>query len=231
MYVCALLNPEYFSPDDEDLLRVENLTGEPLAVLRDYVDRLTEALDKHRVVQAFSQLQYLGPRGEPHTGWRSGVGYRNAMLGTRDANPTQGYPGLAWAADRELLAQVGGLYDRCITGGGDVAWSAAVYGDRAIPYARNWSEPLARDVDRYVRRVAPLVPSVGYVPVRGAHLYHGNLSNRQYVTRNAALGEERYCPRIDVSYRPNGTLCWSVYASQRLRARVREYIHGRKEDE
>jgi len=197
----------------------------------DYVDRLQQALDAHRVVQPFSELQYLGPNNEPQTGWRSGVGYRNAMLGTRDANPTQAYPGLAWAADRELLAQIGGLYDRCITGGGDVAWSAAVYANHDVPYARNWSQPLARDVDRYVRRVAPLVPSVGYVASRGVHLYHGSLRNRQYISRNAVLGEERYCPRLDVSYRPNGTLCWSLYASQRLRDRVRNYIQGRREDE
>jgi len=207
------------------------IDSDVIMLAHDYVDQLTDALTKHRVVHAFSELQYLGPRNEPQTGWRSGVGYRNWQQGTKSANPHQAYPGLAWAADRQLLAEIGGLYDRCITGGGDVAWSCAVYGDNHVPYTKHWSPALIADVLAYSSRVYPLVPSVGYVQARGVHLYHGRLSSRRYVERNQMLGREQFDPHRDLTYAANGTLRWSDQASPALIASVADYIHGRKEDE
>jgi hypothetical protein len=77
----------------------------------------------------------------------------------------------------------------------------------------------------------PLVKSVGYVHAQGIHLYHGKLSNRQYVHRNRVLKKVHYDPDKHLEYAPNGTLRWSNEAPQTLRDAVREYIHGRKEDE
>jgi len=211
--------------------RVIWIDSDVILLAEDYADRLASALDIHQVVQGFSELRYLGPTNQTQTGWRSGVGYRNEQLGTRDANPAQAYPGLAWATDRELFEHVGGLYDRCITGGGDVAWSAAVYGRTDMAYLRHWSDALACDVESYIRRVSKHVASVGHVESRGVHLYHGNLKNRQYVERNRALCIHQFDPQRDLCYSQNGTLRWSDQVSPALIKAVRDYIYGRKEDD
>jgi hypothetical protein len=218
-------------PDHYD--RVLWIDADVLMLSHDYVDRLAESLDAHPVVQAFQELRYLGPDGGSETGWRSSLGYSNAKEKTHSANHHKGgsYPGLAWAARRDILANVGGLYDRVITGGGDVAWATAVYGDKHVPYMRYWSKNLIADILRWGESVKPLVYSVGYVPARGVHLYHGKLASRQYVRRNEILEEVQFDPQRHLDYSPNGTLRWSSEAPASLRDSVREYMHGRKEDE
>jgi len=218
-------------PDRFD--RVLWLDSDVLMLPHDYADRLADSLDRHRVVQSFRELRYLGPNGEPETGWRPSLGFSNARAGTSSANHHAGgsYPGLAWAADRQLLADVGGLYDRVITGGGDVAWATACYGDVSVPYMRYWSPRLIAAIGRYRERVHPLVPSVGYMDARGVHLYHGRLASRQYRQRNEILQAVDFDPDRHLDYSPNGTLRWSSEAPAALRQAVRDYMHGRKEDE
>jgi len=198
----------------------------------DYIDRLADALDRHTVVQGYQYLRYVGPNGEPDTDWRCGVVARNEEQGTRHGHPSKAYPGGAWAAPRDLLTAVGNLYDRCITGGGDAAWCAAVHADtaaiEACPY---WSPLLVADVVRYGRAVSPLVKSVGYVGSRAVHLYHGQRSSRQYTERHRVTVDTGYDPQRHIEHSPNGTLRWSTTAPAMLRRSVRDYIFGRKEDE
>lgn len=197
-----------------------------------YVDLLTEALDKHTVVQGFQFLRYVGRHGEMDTDWRHGVVSRNDSLGTKHGHPSKAYPGGAWAAPRELLAKVGGLYDRCVTGSGDVAWSSAVYGDVDAVQMRTYISPLlVEEVIGYGRRVSPLVKSIGFVPARCVHLYHGDRRNRQYTERHKVTVDCNYDPSRHVEYAENGTLRWSADAPALLRASTREYLHARREDD
>jgi hypothetical protein len=143
----------------------------------------------------------------------------------------QAYPGLAWATSRSFLQSIGGIYDRVITGGGDNAWVMSVYGDYPQHRTSVWSNALTAGVKRYGGRVSPLVESVGYVPSRGIHLYHGKLTSRQYRRRNDILGQINFDPDRHLEYAPNGTLRWSSEAPPKLKRAVRDYMHGRKEDE
>lgn len=197
-----------------------------------YADLLTDALGRHTVVQGFQFLRYVGRNGEPDTDWRMGVVARNESMGTRHGHPSKAYPGGAWAAPRELLANVGGLYDRCVTGAGDVAWSTATYGDAdAVEMRTYWSPLLVEAVAEYGRRVSPLVESIGFVPSRAVHLYHGSRKHRQYHERHQATVDCGYDPARHVEYAPNGTLRWSADAPAALRAATRNYLHSRKDDD
>lgn len=216
-------------PDRYD--RVAWIDGDVVLLSHDYADQLSAALDKHIVVQGFSELRYLNPDGTSETGWRRSLASVNVKDHTRLAYEKNSYPGLVWAASRELLTAVGGLYDRVVTGGGDNAWAASVYGVRDVSYMENWSPLMKADVLRYGERVSPLVPSIGCVPVRGLHLFHGHLKNRQYIERNRMLKRIDFDPQRHLEYAPNGTLRWSAAAPAELRNAVRAYIHGRKEDE
>jgi len=65
------------------------IDSDVVMLAHDYVDRLTDALAEHRVVQGFAELQYIGPHGEPQTGWRSSLGKHNEDAGTKSANPSK----------------------------------------------------------------------------------------------------------------------------------------------
>jgi hypothetical protein len=198
----------------------------------DYRDRLTDSLGRHTVVQGFQYLAYLDRDGNAETGWRCGVAARNEELNASHGHPSKAYPGGAWAASRELLASVGGLYDRCVTGAGDVAWSTAVYGDAdAVEMRTYWSPLLVDAVVDYCRRVSPLVSSVGYVSSRALHLYHGSRSNRNYTERHQVQVVCGYDPARHVEYAPNGTLRWAPSAPAMLRAAIPRYFRDRKEDD
>ena len=197
----------------------------------DYTQRLAEALDRHTFVQGFSELAYIGPHGESVTGWRKSLAKMNCDKGTTTASPNQAYPGLAWAAKRETLNKVGGLYERCVTGGGDVAFTISVYQDKQVPYAKYWSDRLIESILRYSDGFNGVGGSVGFVESRGIHLYHGSLTNRQYTARNAVLSELDFDPDLHLEFAKNGTLRWSREAPEALKRGVREYMHSRREDE
>ena len=217
-------------PDSID--RVLWIDADVILLADDYVDRLTDALDRHSVVQGFETLKYLGPDGVAQTGWRESLVHYNNRMGLATGSPSKAYPGLAWAASRELLTNIGGLYDRAITGASDVAWSAANYGDWDLPHLRqHWPPAMIADVLAYMRRVNPLITSIGHVASQGVHLYHGRIAHRQYVQRHRVLEETQFDPQRHLDYSKNGTLRWSAEAPGALKRAVCDYMHGRREDE
>ena len=109
------------------------IDADVLLLQHDFADRLVDALHRHVVVQAFRRLMYLNSDGAPQLAWRQSVAARNIENGTRSADPRQAFPGLAWAARRELLARVDGLYDRVIIGG-----------DYMLCYSSSGNQRLAR---------------------------------------------------------------------------------------
>lgn len=219
-------------PDRYD--RVLWIDSDVLMLDSDYADKLSESLDRHTVVQAFAKLRYLRSDGSAETGWRSSLMLMNSQHNTHIADATNWkscYPGLAWATTRELLTACGGIYDRVITGGGDNAWAIGVIGDFPKHLADRWSDELGADIKRWGAKLMPLVKSVGHVETNGVHLYHGKLTSRMYAARNEIFREVNFDPQRHLEYGPGGTLRWSAAAPPRLVQFVRDYIHGRKEDE
>jgi len=197
----------------------------------DYTQMVRDALGKHTIVQGFSSLQYLDKNGGRQTDWRPAIIKYNDEHGTQESGPEKAYPGLVWAASREMLAKAGGIYDKCITGSGDVAWVAAIYESWAEKHVQRWSPALVADAKRYGERLRALIQSVGYVEAKGVHLYHGSLKNRQYVTRHAPIRDHDFDPNKDLEYAPNGTLRWARHVSPQLREAVSDYLRNRKEDD
>lgn len=219
-------------PDQYD--RVLWIDSDVLMLDSDYADKLSESLDRHTVVQAFAKLKYLRVDGTSETTWRSSLMLMNSQHNTHIADATNWkscYPGLAWATTRELLTACGGIYDRVITGGGDNAWAIGVIGDFPKHLADRWSDELGADIKRWGAKLMPLVKSVGHVETNGVHLYHGKLTSRMYAARNEIFREVNFDPQRHLEYGPGGTLRWSAAAPPRLVQFVRDYIHGRKEDE
>lgn len=217
-------------PDDCDA--VIWIDADVLYYSRDLRDKVLDALRERPVVQPWSEIRYLDRANKPVGSWRPSMAWYNRRQRRPTADPRHSFPGMAWAARRETLTRIGGQYDRCITGGGDVAWACGAWGDGDVPYTKHWSPALIDDVIGWGKLLAAETGGkVGVVEARAAHLYHGQLGNRQYVRRNHMLGECGFDPREHLEYAPNGVLRWSPAAPEPLRTAVRTYLHSRREDD
>jgi hypothetical protein len=138
--------------------------------------------------------------------------------------------GLAWAARRHLLDELG-FYDAMILGSGDRALACAAYGrfedaikttcmsERRAKHYLSWANDFYTKVDGCVGCLdGPLL-----------HFWHGELSNRKYLERHAGLATFDFDPYEDIRIGHQG--CWE-WATEKtaLHNYVKEYFFARKED-
>jgi hypothetical protein len=215
------------------------LDGDVLFERPDWVPATLAALERHPIVQLFSEAVRL-PRGDMSD---RGVGDRYpGFAATYAARPQvllegdfarHGHTGFAWAARREVIA-AHGLYDACIAGSGDHMMAHAFCGDWEGPcigrilgprgahrrFFEDWSRRLYQDVRA----------QVGFVPGKLLHLWHGEIADRRYVLRNRELAAFGFDPSHDVRIGSDG--CWE-WASDKpsLHAWARAYFAARREDD
>jgi len=211
---------------DADLLPVED----------DWPDKVRAALEKHKLVQAWSTLTSVDKNGrrESFSGksdWRTrSLAAVNAERSHVTTNVIDGAPGGILAMRRDLFNRMAGLYDKGIAGGGDMLLMFAAYGYYVDVSMHQLSVPLAADVRRWGDRVFETVDrDVGFVDAEVLHLWHGDVAYRQYQTRYRVLRSEGYDPRIHVARDEFGMLRWSDRATDAMKASMRDYIFGRHE--
>ena len=187
--------------------------------------RLTEkALDEVPVVQPFSRVEYLRADGSIDHQWPSVTHDGGCKFEVRVPVAHGG----AWAFRRQFI-QRHGLHDRLIVGGGDVGFSAAVWGHHEKIPARffmnterarfymNWAVPVACAVERSVRSV----------DVVCQHLWHGSMKSRGYQARKPILAN--FNPDTDVYAPADEGLRWTVDDRRidALRVKVENYFKTR----
>jgi len=158
-----------------------------------------EALRRWPVVQMFDFCEWLDANGVrlPFGRWPTAIGmaWQNWRDSKQSANPSDRHPGMAWAARRETLRAIGGLYDRYPAGSGDVFSAAGFYGDFDCKYLAKHSKAAADDVRAWGRRAFEVVGgNVGFVQGLASHLFHGTLQDRQYHLRHDVLREHGFDP-------------------------------------
>ena len=72
-----------------------------------------------------------------------------------------------------------------------------------------------------------LEEDLGYIPGTIYHLWHGDLSNRNYMGRHELMAQ--FDPYRDIQHAPSGAWLWSDPQSE-LARNVRDYFRSRKED-
>jgi hypothetical protein len=211
---------------DADLLPVDD----------DWLDKVRTALEKHKLVQAWSTLTSVNRHGQRESlpgnaNWRmrslTAVNAERSQITTSVIN---GAPGGILAMRRDLFNRMVGLYDKGIAGGGDMLLMFAAYGYYVDVSMHQLSVPLAADVRRWGDRVFDTVDrDVGFVDAEVLHLWHGDVAHRQYQTRYKVLRSEGYDPRIHVERDDFGLLRWSDRATNAMKTSMRDYIFGRHE--
>lgn len=203
-----------------------------------------QKLRHHPLVQLFSERANLGPDAVLPE-----VGIQSMPRGTRQSvawrlrqgtvNPSdlavQGRAyaacsyGLAWAARREVMQELG-LYDACVLGGGDrILLLAALLNPQAAQFGElndHQHHHIHAWHEAFYRRVQG---RIGCVEGRLFHLWHGELENRRYDERLTILKEQRFNPQRDLAISDDHVWRWNSEKPQ-LHDGVRQYFQLRRED-
>jgi hypothetical protein len=90
---------------------------------------------------------------------------------------------------------------------------------RQIEHYLSWAEPFHRAIGG----------RVGFVDGSVLHLWHGDLTNRQYAKRHQGLSRFDFDPFRDIALAPSGCWRWNGRKSE-MHEYVRAYFESRKED-
>ena len=218
--------------------RVAWLDADLLFPERGWVEQVAEALDKHDVVQLFSEVRHLAP-GVCHPNGDvlesdislvcQATEFPDWMARRKAGELPFAVPGYAWAARRSVFSAAG-LYDRLILGNGDAFLADCLLGSLGMHHYWHSRTPgMAADMDRWrIRFLAPGGARVGLVPGVVFHLWHGRFVDRRYRDRDAILLRHNFDPTTDVDER-NGVHEWSSDKPE-LHAEVHSYFLSRDED-
>ena len=216
---------------------------------RDWADKTRDALGAYDIIQPWSRAVCSGESGSGPTIREYLDLYQGHLLHDdegmmpwsacpRGEGGSEGHCGFAWAATRSFLDRIGGLYDRCLLGGGDDYLKASLRGDRVSDEIPPESPPLGRD-RRLELGVARFYGDftggfaercrgarIGFVEGKIIHHYHGRLASRGYLTRYDAAIENGFDASRDVIYESDGTL---RLRNESLEQSIGEYFPSREE--
>jgi hypothetical protein len=194
-----------------------------------WIHEASRLLDEYDVIQPFEDGVYLDKEGGASVYRKS-----SAMALATGVEPVADkyHPGFAWCMTRRAFDAMGGFYDRNPVGGGDVGFAYALdqrWADTDLPTKipqdlAFWS---SNSYQAYRQRGFAAGLKVGYIPgLTVSHQWHGDLENRQYVTRASYL-PEMVDGEYPLHYRYDGLIEWDKIEDSN---RLREYFVSRRED-
>ena len=146
-------------------------------------------LKHYPIVQLFKIAYFTGPSGKNQILRKDySFGYSIRHRKPINSNDSRWYahPGYAWAMDRNVFQQIGGLLEFCIVGSGDLHFAYALIGRIDETYPSNLHHDyhqLARQWGSRVAHIADGGNRVGYINTKLFHRWHGTRENRSYVNR------------------------------------------------
>jgi len=213
----------------------------------DWVGETIQQLQHYDVVQMFSEAQDLSPDYEPfarHMGFV--YSYRNQIPMPKvpgyyfpKAQPSDNiltwHPGFAWAARREAIDAIGGLFEIAILGAGDNTIAKCLVGDGKYSYHPDMNSNYGDAVMEYQRKCLLYIrKNIGYVSGLLLHYWHGRKSDRKYWDRWKILTENQFDPILDIKKDHQGLLQLEDRYEDRsikLRDQIRYYFRQRNEDD
>lgn len=135
-----------------------------------------------------------------------------------------GHPGHTWAANKKFYDKIGGLFDRCIVGGGDSFLLCTIDKEFDLPYLK-LNELYKSFYTKYINLARGT--KVGCIEGTITHYFHGEIENRNYFNRYRLLSD-RIDIENDIEYQENGTL--KINNEEKEKA-ILDYFYSRKEHE
>ena len=204
----------------------------------DLQEAILVALSGSPVTQPWQIYEWLDADGH-HVPWNNGNRWATSMAARnwnrasnrKIASPRFGHPGLAWAARRETIDAMGGLFDRHPLGGGDTMMAISFWGDWRARYFSRYTEPMRQAVYEWGQRAHRIVQgNIAFVDAAVSHLWHGSFESRRYAARHRDLSQLGIDPAKHLEMAPNGTWRWSASTPRQIVGYVTEYFAERRED-
>ena len=212
----------------------------------DWPQRVRDALESYAFIQPFDRLALLQEGARPPVqheaqvlDWRTslvaliagGVDPR-AIYGKWGVSLTMKYAhGIAWAARREICDQFT-FYDRLIVGGGDKAFTAALFGQHeTLAPTFAFDEPYRSDYLSWAATAHAVAGgSLGFIEATACHLWHGAIALRGYDDRQEKLRDAGFKAMNDLGLDPESG-CWRwITDKPALHEHVRNHFIRRQED-
>ena len=200
--------------------------------VRDILEQADALLDRVDICQPFGTAVWPDRDGKIVLARRSA-----AFALSRDYEPSSRYyhPGFAWGMTRRAFEFLGGLYDRHVVGGGDIALAYSLHPRFAHVdlRAKTPNDAFFAEMPSYLtyrHRAASLCLRIGSLEnVDCRHKWHGDVVNRQYTQRGSYLDHLglKYGDEWPLRYRSDGLLEWADKAASEG---VRRYFASRRED-
>ena len=133
-----------------------------------------------------------------------------------------GHPGHAWAINRKFYEKIGGLFDRCIIGGGD-SFLVVAMDENFYTNGLKLTELYGDYFQKYIDSARGT--KVGYINGTILHYKHGKLINRNYYDRYNVIFNKIDIEN-DIVYNANGTL---MINKPEIEKSILEYFYSRKE--
>jgi hypothetical protein len=215
----------------------------------DWVQETLQQLQHHPIVQMFAEAHDLDPDGMILNSFRSfayshvhgiprkpGAGYYGGTPLAGPANPRIAYwhhPGFAWAARREAIDVLGGLFDVAVVGEADYIMAKSIVGEGLDVLYPGVSPGYRKAVVDWQARALKLRGDLGYVPGTVLHHWHGRKASRKYWDRCKILTDTQFDPAVDLKRDWQGLYQLVDHDEPRsivLRDAIRSYFRSRNED-
>lgn len=170
----------------QEFTKLVCLDGDILFDSPDWLDQVSIKLNTVDIIQPFDQACWLIPN---NTKIRSRKpSYAVAIVNNKVNDPrmiNMFHPGFAWAFKREIFRKLGGFFTRSIVGNGDMmfTFNFLKYGVPDTWINRLDTTFIMDTWPEYNANFKQVNPTIGFLPNRAFHLFHGVTQNRQYTTR------------------------------------------------
>lgn len=196
----------------------------------DWAKETVQLLQHYSVIQMFSHATDLDYKYQPLNTHRGIIScWMNGEF-TNSSNYDRFHPGFAWAARRDALEALGGLFDVAILGAADRHMSMALISDVGRSHPKGLSKGYIEHLQMWQSRARKYIrANVGFIPGLLLHYWHGRKVDRRYRDRWQILVKHQYDPEFDVMNDTQGCLKFTDRNPQ-LKYDIREYFASRNED-
>lgn len=183
----------------------------------DWYQNIIDKLKTFDICQPFEFAVWLNKEKEE-------IKTKNSIL--RD---NLGHPGFVWAFKREWLTKYK-LFDLCLIGGGDRILSSIVLQEKIK------NTYVINSIKDYLQKI-PLNITNTNIKGKVYHLYHGNITNRQYFDRYRIISHFLKKNTVNnnisqlITTNSDGIYEWNNKFRLKINAKILEYFINRKDDE
>jgi hypothetical protein len=138
-------------------------------------------------------------------------------------------PGLAFASHTDFIKK-NQFYDAAIVGGGDSFFFHALMNNiDELFYRRFFSKQHKNHFKEWYKKLNK-DNKIGYLPNKIYHMYHGEIKNRQYVSRELILFNHQYDPDLHIEISDNQIWKFTNPHNNPLKDEILNYMKSRKDN-